>query len=130
MKLIKAFIHHVRTAAVVEALTDAGYRNLTLLDVRGMLKPVTENAQERKCKRLLHGAHGAPHGFTNTFCDILLSPRDKPAGRGQLTRKFDCRSDNCHAPNERLITGWVSDPGRIARAKAGGARRTPCARCG
>ena len=41
MKLIKAFIHHVRTAAVVEALADAGYRNLTLQDVRGMLKPIT-----------------------------------------------------------------------------------------
>ena len=41
MKLIKAFIHHIRTAAVVDALADAGYRNLTLQDVRGMLKPVT-----------------------------------------------------------------------------------------
>jgi nitrogen regulatory protein P-II 1 len=46
MKLIKAFIHHVRTAAVVEALADAGYRNLTLHDVRGMLKPITENEQD------------------------------------------------------------------------------------
>jgi nitrogen regulatory protein P-II 1 len=41
MKLVKAFIHHVRTAPVVEALADAGYRNLTLQDVRGMLKPLT-----------------------------------------------------------------------------------------
>ena len=46
MKLIKAFIHHVRTAAVVEALADAGYRNLTLQDVRGMLKPITEYEQD------------------------------------------------------------------------------------
>jgi nitrogen regulatory protein P-II 1 len=45
MKLIKAFIHHVRTAAVVEALADAGYRNLTLQDVKGMLKPISENEQ-------------------------------------------------------------------------------------
>lgn len=42
MKLIKAFIHHVRTADVVQALADAGYRNITLQDVRGMLKPVTD----------------------------------------------------------------------------------------
>lgn len=42
MKLIKAFIHHVRAASVVEALADAGFRNLTLHDVRGMLKPITE----------------------------------------------------------------------------------------
>ncbi|MFZ1832910.1 MAG: P-II family nitrogen regulator, partial [Pseudomonadales bacterium] len=46
MKLIKAFMHHVRTAPVVEALADAGYRNLTLHDVKGMLKPITENEQE------------------------------------------------------------------------------------
>src|SRR3546814_17034719 len=46
MKLIKAFIHHVRTAAVVDALADAGYRNLTLQDVRGMTKPITEDEQD------------------------------------------------------------------------------------
>ncbi|TAL03156.1 MAG: P-II family nitrogen regulator [Porticoccaceae bacterium] len=46
MKLIKAFLHHVRTEAVVEALTDAGYRNLTLHDVKGMLKPITENERD------------------------------------------------------------------------------------
>jgi len=46
MKLIKAFIHHVRSADVVQALADAGYRNLTLQDVRGMLKPITENERD------------------------------------------------------------------------------------
>jgi nitrogen regulatory protein P-II 1 len=46
MKLIKAFIHHVRAAAVVEALADAGYRNLTLHDVKGMLKPITEDERD------------------------------------------------------------------------------------
>jgi nitrogen regulatory protein P-II 1 len=43
MKLIKAFIHHVRSADVVEALRDAGYKNLTLLDVKGTLKPLNES---------------------------------------------------------------------------------------
>lgn len=46
MKLIKAFIHHVRAEAVVEALAEAGYRNLTLHDVKGMLKPITENERD------------------------------------------------------------------------------------
>lgn len=45
MKLIKAFIHHVRTAEVVRALADAGYRNITLQDAKGMLKPLSENEQ-------------------------------------------------------------------------------------
>jgi nitrogen regulatory protein P-II 1 len=46
MKLIKAFLHHVRTSAVIEALADAGYRNITLQDVRGMLKPITEHERD------------------------------------------------------------------------------------
>lgn len=41
MKLIKAFIHQVRTAAVVDALADAGFRNITLQDVKGVLKPIS-----------------------------------------------------------------------------------------
>ncbi len=45
MKQIKAFIHHVRSATVVEALREAGYRNITLLDVRGTLKPLNESEQ-------------------------------------------------------------------------------------
>jgi nitrogen regulatory protein PII len=46
MKLVKAFIHHVRTADCVRALADAGYRNITLHDVRGMLKPLVESEQD------------------------------------------------------------------------------------
>jgi len=46
MKLVKAFIHHVRAASVVEALADAGFRNLALHDVRGMLKPITETERD------------------------------------------------------------------------------------
>ena len=45
MKQIKAFIHHVRSAVVVEALRDAGYKNITLLDVKGTLKPLSESEQ-------------------------------------------------------------------------------------
>jgi nitrogen regulatory protein P-II 1 len=45
MKLVKAFIHHVRAAAVVQVLADAGYRNITLQDVKGMLKPVSDSEE-------------------------------------------------------------------------------------
>ena len=45
MKQIKAFIHHVCSATVVEALCDAGYKNITLLDVKGTLKPLSESEQ-------------------------------------------------------------------------------------
>lgn len=43
MKLIKAFLHHVKSAQVVDALADAGYRNVTLQTVTGMLRPLTES---------------------------------------------------------------------------------------
>ena len=46
MKQINAFIHHVRSATVVEALRDSGYKNITLLDVKGTLKPLTESEQD------------------------------------------------------------------------------------
>lgn len=42
MKLIKAFLHHVRTPDVVQALAEAGFRNVTLQEVRGALKPVSD----------------------------------------------------------------------------------------
>jgi len=45
MKQIKAFVHHIRSAAVVDALRDAGFTNLTLLDVKGTLKPLSEAEQ-------------------------------------------------------------------------------------
>lgn len=46
MKLIKAFVHHIRAPVVVEALGDAGFRNITLQDVKGMLKPLSESEQD------------------------------------------------------------------------------------
>ena len=41
MKRIEAYIHHVRVEAVVQALAEAGFRNLCLYNVRGMLRPIT-----------------------------------------------------------------------------------------
>jgi len=46
MKQINAFVHHVRTAPIIEALNDAGYRNITLLDVKGSLKPISETEKD------------------------------------------------------------------------------------
>ncbi len=45
MKLVKAFLHHVRSPKVVQALADAGYDNITLEDVKGMLKPITADEE-------------------------------------------------------------------------------------
>lgn len=46
MKMIEAHVHHVRTAEVIQALGDAGFRNIMLHTVQGMLKPITENERD------------------------------------------------------------------------------------
>lgn len=44
MKEIKAFLHRSRVADVVHALMAAGFRSISLIDVKGMLKAL--NTQE------------------------------------------------------------------------------------
>ena len=46
MKEIKAFVHRSRIADVVRALEKAGFRNLSVIDVKGMLKALDDKEQE------------------------------------------------------------------------------------
>jgi nitrogen regulatory protein P-II 1 len=46
MKLVKAYIHHVRTGVVIQSLADAGYRRLAVFDVRGTLKALSADEQD------------------------------------------------------------------------------------
>ncbi len=46
MKEIKAFLHRNRVADVVHALTAAGFRNISVIDVKGMLKAIDQQEQE------------------------------------------------------------------------------------
>ncbi len=46
MKEIKAFIHRNRIADVLRALEKAGFRNLSIIDVKGMLKALDAQEQE------------------------------------------------------------------------------------
>lgn len=46
MKEIKAFIHRNRAADVVRALRQAGFRNLTIIDAKGMLKALDIREQD------------------------------------------------------------------------------------
>lgn len=45
MKEIKAFIHGNRIADVVRALKDAGFQNLSVIDVKGLLKALDTREQ-------------------------------------------------------------------------------------
>lgn len=42
MKKVSAYVHHIRTAPIIEALSNSGFKNITLLDVKGSLKPLGE----------------------------------------------------------------------------------------
>jgi len=46
MKEIKAFVHRNRIADVVHALGDAGYHNITVIDVKGTLKALDSKEQD------------------------------------------------------------------------------------
>lgn len=46
MKEIKAFIHRNRAADVMHALHRAGFRQISVSDVKGTLKPLSEGEQD------------------------------------------------------------------------------------
>ncbi len=45
MKEVKAFIHRNRIADVIRVLKDAGFQNLSVIDVKGMLKALDTKEQ-------------------------------------------------------------------------------------
>ncbi|MEQ8692580.1 MAG: P-II family nitrogen regulator [Pseudomonadales bacterium] len=46
LKEIKAYIHRSRVADVVSELTSAGFKNLTVIDVQGLLKALDSKEQQ------------------------------------------------------------------------------------
>ena len=42
MKLVKAFIHHLHAAEVIQALAAAGFRRISLLESKGTLRAVSD----------------------------------------------------------------------------------------
>lgn len=46
MKEIKAYIHRNRVADVVRALRHAGFHNLSIIDVKGLLKALDSQEQD------------------------------------------------------------------------------------
>jgi nitrogen regulatory protein P-II 1 len=46
MKEVKAFVHRHRVAEIVHALSTAGYRHLTVIDVRGLLRALSAREEQ------------------------------------------------------------------------------------
>ncbi|GMU76946.1 MAG: hypothetical protein AMXMBFR45_24370 [Gammaproteobacteria bacterium] len=72
MKLIQAFVHHVRAPDVVQALVDTGYRSITLHDVKGMLKPITESERD-------YSTEGGPLVISEVRLSLVVEDQDVDA---------------------------------------------------
>jgi len=46
MKLLKAYLHQIRAPGVVQALTDAGFRRISLAHVKGTLPPLFDKEHD------------------------------------------------------------------------------------
>jgi nitrogen regulatory protein P-II 1 len=91
MKQIKAYIHHIRTSAVVQALADAGYRNLALLEVKGTLKPLSDDER-------YYSSEGAGLLIGETRLELVCEDADVDAVTG-IIRK--------HGRIGSQVSGWV-----------------------
>ena len=46
MKLIKAFIHHVRAPEVIQALSAGGFRRISLIESKGTLRAISDSEKD------------------------------------------------------------------------------------
>ena len=46
MKLVKAFIHHVRAPEVIQALSAGGFRRISLIESKGTLRAISDSEKD------------------------------------------------------------------------------------
>ena len=90
MKMVSAFIHHVKAAPTIQALSDAGYENITVLDVKGALKAISDNEKD----------YSAPSGLSiSETCVSLICQDDQVEGATDIIREVGTIGEG--------ISGWV-----------------------
>lgn len=89
---IKAFIHRNRIADVVDALYDAGFRNLTVIDVQGLLKALDSKEQR-------YSVEIGRKVITEVKLELVCEGKDRAAEAVDLIRK-NARTGQPHA-------GWI-----------------------
>jgi nitrogen regulatory protein P-II 1 len=91
MKLITAYLHRVRTAEVVQALADAGYRNLVFADVRGTLPGISDDERD-------YSSEGAGIVIGEVRLDLVCRDSEVAAVAAVIRG---------HAVIGNRISGWV-----------------------
>lgn len=89
---VKAFIHRNRVADVVDALYQAGFHNLTVIDVRGLLKALDSKEQN-------YSVEIGQKVITEVKLELVCENEDRTAEAVELIR--------VHARTGQPNAGWV-----------------------
>ncbi len=99
---IKAFIHRNRIADVVNALYQAGYRNLTVIDVQGLLKALDSKEQR-------YSVEIGQKVITEVKLELVCEGEERMQRAVELIREH-ARSGQAHA-------GWIYVSGLLSRTE-------------
>ena len=99
---IKAFIHRNRVADVVDALYQAGFRNLTVIDVQGLLKALDSKEQR-------YSVEIGQKVITEVKVELVCAGDDRTEQAVELIRK--------HARTGQAHAGWIYVTGLLARTE-------------
>jgi nitrogen regulatory protein P-II 1 len=99
---VKAFIHRNRIADVVDALYQAGFRNLTVIDVQGLLKALDSKEQR-------YSVEIGQKVITEVKLELVCEGENQTAEAIELIRK--------HARTGQPHAGWIYVTGLLASSE-------------
>ncbi|MDT8321385.1 MAG: P-II family nitrogen regulator [Xanthomonadales bacterium] len=99
---VKAFIHRNRIADVVGALYQAGYRDLTVIDVQGLLKALDTKEQR-------YSVEIGQKVITEVKLELVCEGEQRTAKAVELIRE--------HARTGQDHAGWIYVTGLIERTE-------------
>ncbi len=97
---IKAFIHRNRIADVVDALYQAGFRNLTVIDVQGLLKALDSKEQR-------YSVEIGQKVITEVKLELVCAGEDRMHQALKLIQE--------HARTGQEHAGWIYVTGLLSR---------------
>lgn len=102
---VKAFVHRNRIANVVDALYREGYRDLTVIDVQGMLKALDSKEQR-------YSVEIGQKVITEVKLELVCAGAQRTARAIELIREHAC-TGQAHA-------GWIYVTALIERIEIAG----------
>lgn len=99
---VKAFIHRNRIADVVDALYQADFRNLTVIDVQGLLKALDSKEQE-------YSVEIGQKVITEVKLELVCAGDERMERAIELIKK--------HARTGQSHAGWIYCSGLLGRTE-------------